>query len=156
MPSDPQFLAGQRLTAAKLQLLGFQDTYTPTLGASTTDPSLGTSPVQSGYVLRTANAVDLWIWLQFGSSPSAGSGTYQISIPTGYDFAPAFFGAACGTAWLQDNSAGTVRVGVALADVITSTLWIRTTSDNTLVSNSAPWTWAQNDIISIHARYPFV
>lgn len=154
MASNPEFLAGEKLTAAKLQQLNTQTTYVPVLTATTTSPTLGTSPTQDGYVVRSGNRVDLWVYIQFGTSPAAGSGVYQVSVPAGYAFSTSLLDVPLGSAWLNDNSTGNQRVGIVRANGASGTIRILTASDNGTVSNTTPWTWAASDTITFHASYP--
>lgn len=58
----------------------FQD-WTPTLDAVTTAPDLGTSPVQEGRYCQIGDLVTFRAQIKFGTSPSAGSGTYILVPP---------------------------------------------------------------------------
>lgn len=57
--------------------------YTPTLGATTTPPTLGTNTLKSQW-RRTGSSIDLDFTLKQTGAGSAGSGTYLIPLPTGF------------------------------------------------------------------------
>lgn len=55
--------------------------YEPQVTAATTDPGLGTSPIQQGHYSLVGQVVTGQFVVVVGSSPSAGSGTYYFSLP---------------------------------------------------------------------------
>jgi hypothetical protein len=58
------------------------ESWTPTLTAVTTDPTLGTGSVQEGRFLRMGPTVFARGYIKFGTSgTAAGSGLYRISLP---------------------------------------------------------------------------
>lgn len=150
------FLPGQTLPADWLQDVGQQGTYTPALTASTTNPTLGTgSTATADYILRQG-FVKLRFNFVFGTaSVSAGSGTYQISLPTGLgidaDWASQH---PIGLARLRDSNVPTIAfdwrcvTDLSFADKIT----IKNDSGGA-VTNSVPWTWAASDSIQGIAEY---
>jgi hypothetical protein len=80
--SDPQFYAGSTLPVDDLQDLGRDDTWTPTLTGSTTNPTMGTGAVIDGDVHWNGRLYTARFNITFGSSGSAaGTGTYQIDLP---------------------------------------------------------------------------
>lgn len=56
--------------------------YAPALGAVTTAPSLGTGGAISGAWLRIGALASGNFSILFGTAPSAGSGSYLVSLPT--------------------------------------------------------------------------
>jgi len=121
-------------------------TYTPALTASS-DPSLGSGGnfTQWGRYMQLGNLVWTAFYLRFGStSPSAGSGTYAVSLPV----TAANPGGIPmqGVAWLYDNNASTTNVA-AITRASGSTLNLRPHGAN-LVTHAVPWTWADSDIIA--------
>jgi hypothetical protein len=57
-------------------------TYNPTLTGSTTNPGLGSGSTVRGKYSRGANGLVTATWyIAFGTSPSAGSGQYLVSLP---------------------------------------------------------------------------
>ena len=151
---NPAFRAGEKLPAAKLQQLGYDDTFTPVLGATTTPPDLGAGATQAGLIWVNGNKVDIWFDIIFGSSgAAAGSGTYQIALPAELPFAanfPSTF--TIGTAYLHDATATPDQAGI-IADPISDLVRFRRFSNNAQVTNAVPWTWAVNDAISGHFSY---
>lgn len=153
MPT-PMFVAGEAVAASKLQQLAQDDTISLDLEATTTNPTLGVGAGRGGTLWVNGQAVDLWFRIQFGTSPSAGSGEYEIPLPAAYPPATAMpAGAALGTVDLTDNSTGDTEVGVLVMDATNTRLKIKIAGTSEFVSNSAPWTWGANDSISGHARW---
>lgn len=62
---------------------GAWTTYTPTITASPTPPNLGTGGSISGAYEVIGKTLHLRVHIAIGTSPSAGSGIYQISLPAG-------------------------------------------------------------------------
>lgn len=60
--------------------------YTPTLTASTTNPSLGSGATVLGNYSITGTTMTGQFYISFGSSPNAGSGSYQIGLPPGFTY----------------------------------------------------------------------
>ena len=75
--------AGQVLTAATMNSIGAAyETWTPTLTASTTNPTLGTGSSQTGRYGRVNKSVYGQGQISFGTAGvAAGNGFYYISIP---------------------------------------------------------------------------
>lgn len=134
--------------------------YTPTLTASTTDPTLGTGSSRIGRYRRVGRALQVYGSIQFGTSgAAAGSGTYRVGLPfavsndTGSAYTP--FGTAVG----RDNSGSVSSVGVlqVLADGDTYTVVRYQTAAGTGAftgfDNATPWTWANNDRIDFHGTF---
>lgn len=82
------FVAGEIVTAAKMNEIrtaftGLQagwDTYTPTLGATTTNPNV-TYTRRVGRYLRTGKTVVGLVTIELATVTSAGSGTLSINMP---------------------------------------------------------------------------
>jgi hypothetical protein len=62
------FYPGETLSAAKLQQLGANGTYTPALHGSVTNPTLGSGSQALGWWAQNGQCVDLWWQFIFGSS----------------------------------------------------------------------------------------
>jgi hypothetical protein len=149
-------LPGETLSAHRLSMFGVQRSYTPTLTASTTDPTLGTgSTATADYILRQG-FVKVRFFFQFGTAGvAAGSGTYQISLPTGLgidaDWASQY---PIGLARIRDSSVPTIAfdwrcvTDLSFADKIT----IKNDTGGA-VTSSVPWTWAASDSIQGVAEY---
>lgn len=79
--------------------------YTPSLTASTTSPTLGTGSTATGRYKQVGKIVTGWAKLTFGTSGiNAGTGIYRISLPIA---AASADDQVCGAGILQDSSANT-------------------------------------------------
>lgn len=146
----PNVASGMVLTAGTLRDFGREGTWTPTLTATTTNPTLGTGATVTGDWLYKAGWVTVRWEFVFGSGATAGSGTYLIG---GLPFTPAADWSThdIGNCRLFDSSASAVRNWIAAFD---SSLFIRLQDDSGgQVSNANPWTWAQSDHIRGSATY---
>jgi len=136
--------AGQVLTAATMNSIGDAwETWTPTLTASTTNPTLGTGSSRTGRWGRINKIVTGYGKITFGTSgTAAGSGFYQLSLPTTAQTSTPT--GPIGTFYIGDGGVN-VRVGVLIA---TSTTVATMRYDaGTLVTNAAPWAWGANAVI---------
>ena len=140
--------SGQVLTAATLNTIGAAwETYTPTLTASTTNPTLGTGSSASGKYGRVNKIVCGQGQINFGSSGvSAGSGFYFVSLP----ITALASGQVIGQFQFYDSSSGNVYLGTVISDTTTRGIMYYG-APSTVVTNSTPFTWAANDFI----RYTF-
>lgn len=163
------YTVGELLTAADMNLYqrdNFEavlpygttvQTYTPTLTASTTNPTLGSGAVQSGAYYRTGRMAEVWVRIRFGTSgTAAGAGTYFVSLPisadtTNLNAATSSLGSAIGAGHLRDNdTASNDRpFDVALASATTAVLVV---TGGTVAAGTIPW--AAEDQITFHAIYP--
>ena len=125
--------------------------YTPTLTAATTNPTLGTgSSVSSRYVRSGGRLVSYWGQVQFGTSGvNAGSGQYFISLPFTAASGGGFPG--IGGCLVRDNSAADLRNGVSYISPSSTTLSL-VASDST-VSSTFPWAWAASDYLAWWITY---
>jgi len=164
-PHDDHHRAlGVAVEAIETQLVGAYDAYTPTLTASTTNPTLGSGSSATGYYKRLGHRVEGYATIQFGSAGvAAGSGYYGLLLPV----EPVNRTQAIGIGYVIDNS-DNVRFLVASAAVSTP-LWAANTSKAIIVvSNAAgagvftganpvgaaaPWTWAENDQLLVTFSY---
>lgn len=118
--------------------------WTPALTAATTNPTLGAGAITAGRYVRNGKNVTGWGHIKFGTSgAAAGSGLYTISLPV-----PP-----------KTSSTSTISVGTGqLVDAGTTSttmvmqLWTNETvahmqavTNSSQVSNTIPWTWANND-----------
>ena len=164
-PHDDHHRAlGVAVEAIETQPVGAYDAYTPTLTASTTNPTLGTGSSATGYYKRLGHRVEGYCSIQFGSAGvAAGTGYYGLLLPV----EPVNRTMAIGIGYLVDNS-DNVRFLVASA-AISTPLWAANTSKAIIVvSNAAgagfftganpvgaaaPWTWAENDQLLVTFSY---
>lgn len=138
--------AGSRLTT--LEAGPGWTSFTPTLTATTTNPTLGSSPVQAGrYRLSVDDLIVVEFFIKFGTGSSAGSGTYIVGgWPTLSDLAidqGSVYSMNIGTCRMVDVSTPANNVnGFVLANgrlIIPST--------NSAANASAPFAWADGDEI---------
>ncbi len=164
-PHDDHHRAlGVAVEAIETQLVGAYDAYTPTLTASTTNPTLGSGSSATGYYKRLGHRVEGYATIQFGSAGvAAGSGYYGLLLPV----EPVNRNHAIGIGYLVDYS-DNVRFLVASA-AVSPPLWAANTSKAIIVvSNAAgagfftganpvgaaaPWTWAENDQLMVTFSY---
>jgi hypothetical protein len=77
--SDPSFTAGMPLPASQLQELGLYGSWTPTLTASSVNPTLGVASSADGIYHRNGKLITVTFKIVFGSSgTAAGTGNYGI------------------------------------------------------------------------------
>jgi hypothetical protein len=136
--------------------LGQRQLFTPVLTAATTNPTLGTSPQQSGwYCYGPGPTVTYDFFIRFGTgSPTPGSGNYSVTLPVQAAGMYSSGITAHGDAVLADASAPawkTASVYVAAGAVgATAAALI----GDVPISNGFPWTWAANDYVSGQITYP--
>lgn len=144
--SNSAFLQADSTTATGLKWNNDAWTsFTPTLTASTTNPTLGTGSNRLGYYTQIGKLVIYAFEVRFGSSgTNAGSGTYRISLPVTAKADPLY--ARMGSLTYSDASAFTARLGVA---IIADPSFVELNFDGGTfyVANSAPFTWSNNDAI---------
>lgn len=141
-------------------LSGELQMFTPTLTATTTDPTLGSNPTQTGqYQVLAGNLVIGWFSIVFGTGMTAGSGNYEIALP--FNRADLTGGnVVLGTGRVYDASVGgsficTVE-GYAAAptpNIVRMVNDTRTTSGS-VISNSTPFTWVATD--EIHGNFMYI
>jgi hypothetical protein len=119
--------------------------YTPTLTASGTNPTLGTGSTVAGKYQQDGKTVFGWAKIVFGTTGmAAGTGAYKVSLPsTVLDVATAI-----GSGFLVDVSA--YRFTPVSIIGTGSMVWAGTSD---VVTNASPWTWAASDEIYIQFRY---
>lgn len=99
--------------------------FMPTLTATTSNPTLGTGPVQFGRWCQEGSKAIVAYFFKFGSSgAAAGSGIYELSLPTELPAHPDWYGAEeviAGNGIAIDSSTGirrAVAVKIVAADKI--------------------------------------
>ena len=131
--------------------------YTPALTASVVNPTLGTGNTAIGRYTRFGRTIIGNARLQFGSGggAAAGTGTYEISLPTGRDIqSPYDISAACGSGDILDISAADRHIVVPrLTTTSTTTVVLSYHGTTGVVTAAAPFTWAAGDTISIQFIY---
>lgn len=142
--------AGQVLTAATMNSIGAAwEAWTPTLTASTTNPTLGTGSSRVGRYGQVNKIVTGYGKITFGTSgTAAGNGFYSVTVPiTAQASAPTV---PIGTVYLGDGGVN-VRVGVLVLGS-TTTATIRYDA-GALVTQAAPWAWGANALILYNFTY---
>ena len=134
-------------------------TYTPTLTATTTNPTLSTdaSHTVTGEYAKIGNRVKVWVYIEFGTAGvNAGSGQYIISLPTTAS-KPTISGTnqpSVGSGRIFDSSgADNYLVDVRLATTTTVRLRYDQQTASGNVGAAIPYTWANSDYIVIHFEY---
>ncbi len=148
--------AGEKVTAANLnaQLADFANgfgaftSYTPTLTASGSNPTLGTGSTAAGKYLQVRKTVIAQFQIIFGSSMATGSGTYYVSLPVTASTTNPY--RHIGEGYFYDSSASALlRPALTLPNNGTKVratypaTW--PTGTETSVAHAVPWTWAQSD-----------
>lgn len=150
--ADPEFLPGEILPAAKLQRLGDDDTYVPSLQAPTTNPDLGTSPIREAEIWLNGMKVDIWWRITFGTGSTAGSGEYRIPIPVSYPVKAGLFDGSFGTGVARTSTSGRANLTVYI-DNAGQYMYFRDNVNASLISHSNPWAWADGYTIAGHVSY---
>lgn len=136
---------------------GSRTSFTPTLTAATTNPSMGTGAIRNGwYTYLPGPSVQYTWFIQYGStSVNIGSGNYFISLPV---TAALPFGtsvhSSVGIIQVADSSPTTIRPGSCFVPGNNPTVIGMITSDGSIVSHSTPWTWGAGDYFSGSIVYP--
>ena len=121
--------------------------YTPTLTASTTNP---TNWTQTGYYMRAGKLVICKFILTAGASVTAGSGTYRVALPVNANTTGSIEVSAS-SSMIVDASTGNIATPTIIINNASYLEWrypaTYPTGTSTAVSNSAPFTWASGDVI---------
>lgn len=145
--------ARERSVGTTWDMGGFWADYVPVLGASTTDPTLGSGSSTDGRYTKMGRTVTGWASFTFGTTGmSPGSGTWSITAP----LASYADGAnkVVGEAYMVDASdSSRRRLGVVLLASGASTFTFASEASVAAVNPTTPFTWAASDIIRINFRY---
>ena len=123
--------------------------YTSTWAAATTNPTIGNGTITAKY-MQAGKWVRGWISVNPGTTTTAGSGVYTLSLPVS-----AAQSIAIGTALFFDSSTTTYYPGIGYRASAVDT-------DMTLVFQTARWAAAapvapaNNDVISVSFQYEAV
>jgi hypothetical protein len=143
--------SGQVLTAATMNTIGAAwETWTPTLTASTTNPTLGTGSTATGKYGRVNKQVFGNVTITFGTSGVApGTGFYYVSVPV----TAIASGVTVGSGFILDSSTGLLRhVELSLDSTSRMSLLLDNTSSYG-VGAANPWTWAASDQFRLSFTY---
>lgn len=128
--------------------------WTPTLTASTTNPTLGTNSTAAGIYVKLGRLIVAQFAIQFGTSgTAAGSGAYRISLPVAA--AQQFVAAAgfhtVGSVRLFNSGPTEIATVVALLNSTAAiemqypATWPSGALTN--VGDAAPWAWGTSDAL---------
>jgi hypothetical protein len=143
------FIGDQGDTFVPWGRYGDWGTYTPALTAVTTSPTLGTNPVQEGRFTRHGTHATVHVNIVFGTSSAAGTGIYEIDLPTTCQAASALFTAVeqvIGHGIARDSSTGTiyhVAARVVGADIVR----FETDQQTGDTDASTPVAWGDGDTV---------
>lgn len=119
-------------------------TFTPSLSAATTPPTLGTGATADGKYQRIGDLVWVSYRFVFGSSMNPGSGAYRLVLPINASAATANVG--LGVFRLLDSGT-TITMAAASVDSGGTFAILSANGSLNAVAHNVPWTWAQNDAI---------
>lgn len=125
--------------------------WTPTLTAVTTNPTMGTGALRTGGYEQDGRRVTCRGHIKFGTSgAAAGSGIYEVSLPvTAKSLSP---GRQQGSVTAFDNSGNDFADGAVFIESGATTK-ARFSIDSTVVTNAWPWTWANLDQLDFTLTY---
>lgn len=133
-------------------------TFTPTLGASTTAPTLGTGSTATGVAYRVGKLAVVNIGISFGTAgTNAGSGQYQVSISplgAGFNFNSNLTSTpyAVGSGRLYDSSAAT-NYNVTVVTQSATQVRFRYEGSDGVVDSTGPFAWSTSDQIDFVLAY---
>lgn len=143
---------GQRITAAFINSIlswinGTSTSYSPALTATTTNPTLGNSTLAGQYV-RIGDLVYFRIQLTIGSTFTAGTGVYLLSLPVASAVGANF---AIGSGFILNSA---LRKPVVPSSESTTTVRMIRCSNETAVDNTGPGAaWATGNVATISGVY---
>jgi hypothetical protein len=143
--------------ASSVGNFGAWTAYTPTLTAATTNPVIsGTGAYANGTYAKIGRVVTGKCKIQFGSTGSAGSGAYSISLPVTARAAATGEAGTNGYGYLYNGNT-TIYVPIQALQVTTTTvsLYYGATYNGaaTIVTHSAPWAWISNCAMEFQFQY---
>lgn len=120
--------------------------YTPVLTSNSSAPTIGNSAISGSYRLMGKTA-DVHMNVTIGSTFSAGTGIYRLSLPSGAVPLSTSSAEAMGIATVLDVSASQTYFYHVLYVSSTTVSMVNSVG---AVGGSAPMTWATGDRISVH------
>jgi hypothetical protein len=122
--------------------------FTPVFRSNGSNPSLGTGGTIVGrYRQQSDKSVQGTVNIVFGTSPSAGTGTYLIDFPVAPSLALTY--AVVGSYYAYHNP--TFSTGAAIFG--SSTQLQLLSAANALVGAASPWVWAAGDVLVVRFAY---
>ena len=137
----------------QLANIGTWTSYTPTLTASVTNPTLGTGSTQYGLYTQIGDLVIGTAYIAFGSSGTAGgSGTYRVSAPVPIDTNDVKI--IAGQAALYDSSGAYFLQHAVTSSTSTTFAFYSTTGGSPATATSGtPFGWTNFDQIRVQFIY---
>jgi hypothetical protein len=133
--------------------------FTPTLGATTTPPTLGSGSSVVGSYAADGKFVNGHAVIIFGTSgTAAGSGAYQVLLPVAVAFPAGANSMMVGQFYVFDGTS-TERTGIIRVQPGAPTLGLLTfpaSGANANVTNTVPWAWGASDQIAYSFAYKSV
>lgn len=133
------------------------DTWTPSIDASVTDPTLGSGAVQEGRYLKIGKLYLCYAQVKFGTSgTSAGSGNYYLTLPATANTTDYQTGSTIhGMGRMLDSSTSFSGVCFPELDTFANPAVLQLvyypgiggTAAAAAFTSTAPWTWAASDIV---------
>lgn len=128
--------------------LGAWTSYTPTLTAVTTNPTVGDGTLSGRYKALDATTYAVLIYFAFGSTSTAGSGEWKFLLPNSETSGTVPQVLAC-----HMLDAGTRRyTATGLIAASATVVWpiaVADASGTFIVSHNVPFTWANGDTIQL-------
>jgi hypothetical protein len=124
--------------------------YTPTWTSTGTAPAIGNASIVARYS-QIGEIVHAYGFIAFGSSSTYGTGSYTFALPVN-----AVQTYLIGTTFMFDNSTGNLMQGLAStsgASLFSSRYGATYGGTITDMGQTAPWTWAENDVFAWNIRY---
>ena len=130
---------------------GTWGSWTPVLTSAGTHPNIGSDGVRGGrFLLRPDNTVEASAFWQFGASgSSAGTATYLITLPIAPSTTLTY--GVLGSFYAYDSSASAFAQGLVIRYDATRAQML--VAGGGLLSASAPWAWANGDVLITQYRY---
>lgn len=158
MSDIPVPLAGETLAADTLRRYGTAITsFTPTLEASTTNPTLGSGSSSVGQYSQHGGLIMGRLAISFGTSGvAAGSGTYFLIMPVPILTSGAPVPLSIGGGGITDSSGADDRLVRLywLTGDDADRVRINGEGFTNAATSSSPWTWAASDQIWASFCYP--
>ncbi|MCC4249527.1 hypothetical protein [Microbacterium testaceum] len=130
--------------------------FTPTLFASVTNPSLGTGATQYGRYRADSYAVEFSCRIIFGTGATAGDGVFELGCPAAIAHGLTAQTVAVGSGWIYDSSANTTRM-VAIYASTSNSGRLRFVCEAVVASSQVgaaiPWAWSAGDSLTLTGRY---
>ncbi len=149
---------GNKITAALLNsdvrddvnAFDADDSYTPSWTAATTNPVIGNGTIVGAFT-QVQKRVFWRVLITMGSTTTYGTGNWQISLPVAASAATALINFPIGN-W-SGNPAGARSNGQVLHDSVASRAFFVVGGAATLVTNTAPGTWANGNVFYMSGQY---